>query len=134
MARPRALLEGKHKHADRVAGLLADKSLQGWKRLRLTAVSLGLKGEMSIADIAESESSTAPPSLSTRAGGTVPTQSGAEGAAKPVQPSYQARVRLEAVGIATTAGLRGQARIHTGSRPLAVRIWRKLSATFHFVL
>ena len=53
MARPRALLDGEHKQADRIAGLLADKSLEGWKRLRLTAVSLGLKGEMTLAAIAE---------------------------------------------------------------------------------
>lgn len=53
MARPRELLDGKHKQGGKVAELLADKSLDGWKRQRLTAVSLGLRGEMTLSAIAE---------------------------------------------------------------------------------
>lgn len=53
MARPRAQLDDKHRQADRVGELLANKSLEGWKRLRLTAVSLGLRGDLTLAAIAE---------------------------------------------------------------------------------
>jgi len=48
--------------------------------------------------------------------------------------TYQARVPLETTIAGSPIGLRGSARIHTGFRPLGIRIWRSLARTFHFEL
>jgi putative peptide zinc metalloprotease protein len=87
-----------------------------------------------ISGIAECESAIAPASLSTGAGGTVAMRGDVDGTERPAQPMYQARVPVLAEGVVLASGLRGQARIHTGSRPLGVRIWRRLAATFQFAL
>lgn len=88
----------------------------------------------SIESIAECQTSHLPAGMSTQSGGDVQVQSDGAGGVRPAGALYQARVPLEAARANSPTGLRGMARVHTGWRPLGIRIWRSLARTFRFKL
>jgi transposase len=53
MARPRQTLDDNVKQAERVAQTLREKKRPGWQTQRLTAIRLGLAGELTIPAIAD---------------------------------------------------------------------------------
>jgi len=89
-----------------------------------------LPGEIDM--IAQGELEASPEQLSNKYGGDLPTETDAAGMEKPLSTSYQARVPLDNSDNLLRIGLRGQAKIHTGSMTLGRRIARYLAATFNF--
>ncbi len=88
-----------------------------------------------ITSIAESELEISPRSLSTKAGGELPTITDpTTGAERPQSTSYQARAPLDDPDGLLRIGLRGRAKIHTPWQPLGQRIWRFVCHTFNFKL
>jgi len=85
-----------------------------------------------IYELAPETMQTAPESLTTKAGGSLAAKSTADGQQMPMSASYHARAKLS--GSTPRAGVRGQAKIKVGSRPLGTRIYRWASRLFHFEL
>jgi putative peptide zinc metalloprotease protein len=83
-----------------------------------------------VRDIARQELDTAPRSLSTKAGGDLPTVTDAAGRERPQATVYQARIALHDPHQTLRPGMRGGARIDAGRLTLAQRVWRFLAATF----
>ncbi len=88
----------------------------------------------SISKIGEDKLETIPASLTRAGGGGVDTISDESGAAKPLNPSYPARVVLTDAGGRLQIGMKGQARISADWIPLGSRLYRYLTKTFHFEL
>lgn len=86
-----------------------------------------------IVEIANLDLKVTPHRLSSKAGGEVASHvdpnSGVE---RPMSTSYQARVPLDDPERLMRIGLRGQAKIHTAWRPLAVQIWWFCAHAFNF--
>ncbi len=85
-----------------------------------------------IAEIASLDLKTTPLALSNKAGGELSTFTDELGMERPQEVAYQARVRLSDESGMLRPGLRGKAKIHTGTRTLAWRAQRYLSETFRF--
>jgi putative peptide zinc metalloprotease protein len=85
-----------------------------------------------IAGISQMEMRATPSGLSVKAGGELATKTDESGVERPQSTSYQAQVLLEDEEGLLRLGLRGRAKIHTGSRTLAQRAWRYFSHTFRF--
>jgi putative peptide zinc metalloprotease protein len=75
-----------------------------------------------------------PPQLASTSGGPLPAQADPDGVVRPLSTSYQAVVRLDNQTKLLRNGLIGQARVKTGPRTLASRLYRYLSRTFNFEL
>jgi putative peptide zinc metalloprotease protein len=100
-------------------------------RIRLDAFSSDtFRGQ--IAEIAKNDMEAASATWSTQTGGTVSTVTDAAGNQRPLSASYEARVPLDDLPVNLRAGLRGQAKIDAEWQPLATRLWRLISRTFHF--
>lgn len=86
-----------------------------------------------ISEIAERHSEFAPPALSNKYGGDLPTET-KEGGEKLQSIAYQATARLEQDAEFLKNGLRGRARVTVDTRSAGQWIWRYLLQTFHFRL
>lgn len=85
--------------------------------------------------VALSELTETPLGLSTHAGGDVASVADTEtGMPKPLSTSYPAIATLPDTGGEVQLGMRGKARIYTGWQPLARRVYRFITRTFHFEL
>ena len=73
-----------------------------------------------------------PPGLAVHAGGQVPSRVDVRGVDRPTSTSYSVVVELSTQELPPVAGLRGTARIHTGSATLAQGTWQYLCRTFRF--
>jgi len=89
---------------------------------------------LTIAEVSKSDLKISPVQLSAKAGGELPTRSDTTGQQRPLTPSYQARVPLDAPNGQLLPGLRGQAKIKVGYDPLATRFYRWFSQTVNFKL
>ncbi|MFO0870606.1 MAG: HlyD family efflux transporter periplasmic adaptor subunit [Pirellulales bacterium] len=88
-----------------------------------------------IEKIAHDMLEASPPALSIQHGGELDTRTDANGVARPLNPSYQARTGpLERGDLLLQVGMRGKAKITTPWRPLGSRVYRYLARTFHFEL
>jgi putative peptide zinc metalloprotease protein len=87
-----------------------------------------------VAEISRRELSESPRHLSNKVGGELATQTDRAGLERPLTPTYQVRVDLFDPRALLRIGLRGTARIHVPPEPLAPRLARWLSRTFHFQL
>ena len=87
-----------------------------------------------ISALSKQEVEEAPKSLSNQSGGELAVRTDSTGVARPLSAAYTAQARLIDTPEHLQIGLRGWARIHTGNRTLANRIWRFLSHTFNFQL
>lgn len=86
-----------------------------------------------LTSIATDKLEVAPKSLSTKAGGDLPTITDPEtGIDRPQSTCYKARAPLDNPEGVLRIGLRGTAKIHTPWQPLGTRIWRLISETFNF--
>ncbi len=74
----------------------------------------------------------APPSLSSKTGGDVITQTDPSGQERPLNTTYQANAPLESEAGNVLIGATGRARIHAGYQTVAARLWRYLCKTFDF--
>jgi putative peptide zinc metalloprotease protein len=83
-------------------------------------------------EISRRELSESPRHLSNRVGGELATETDAAGVHRPASATYQVRVILRHDNELLRIGLRGTARIHVASEPLAPRATRWLARTFHF--
>ena len=86
-----------------------------------------------IADISVEDLKFAPTRQMGPAGGELPTQQDASGAARLLNTSYQATVPIQPDGL-LRVGLVGQARVQIRHRTLGERLWRYLTRTFNFEL
>ena len=84
-------------------------------------------------EIAIGELRETPQRLSNKAGGELSTKSGAT-AERPASTSYFVRVQLDDPSGRLRIGWRGTARIHVAAKPIATRLMRQLSRTFHYNL
>jgi putative peptide zinc metalloprotease protein len=89
---------------------------------------------LTIAEVSKSDLKISPVQLSAKAGGELPTRTDAAGQQRPLTPSYQARVPLDAPEANLLPGLRGQAKIKVGYQPLAARLYRWVARTVNFKL
>jgi putative peptide zinc metalloprotease protein len=88
-----------------------------------------------VAKIANDKLEASPPALSIQHGGELDTRTDAMGVARPLHPSYQVRTGvIERDDLFLQVGMRGKAKISTPWKPLAYRVYRYLSRTFHFEL
>lgn len=88
-----------------------------------------------VAKIANDKLEASPPALSIQHGGELDTRTDAMGVARPLHPSYQVRTGvIERDDLFLQVGMRGKAKISTPWKPLAYRVHRYLSRTFHFEL
>jgi len=95
----------------------------------------GLPGEKlagSIELLSHQEMQAVPAALSLKAGGNLATRTDEQGAERPVDVAYQASVPLDDDSGLLVTGATGQAKIHAGYQPLAIRLWRSLCRTFRF--
>jgi putative peptide zinc metalloprotease protein len=76
----------------------------------------------------------APERISSRAGGSLAVTLDPTGLIVPVETVYQASAPIQLAGTHIRSGLRGAARIRTGSATLAYRLGNFLAETFHFRL
>jgi len=91
--------------------------------------------ETDIERIALAELTHTPVGLSTHAGGDVDSEIDQEtGMPKPLSTSYPAIAPLPEDAGNVQLGMRGKAKLYTGWQPLASRLYRFLSRTFHFEL
>ena len=74
-----------------------------------------------------------PPSLSSKSGGPILTETDAQGVERPLETTFQASVPLDDSKILVAGGT-GWAKIHAGYQPLWQRGWRALCRTFRFEL
>jgi putative peptide zinc metalloprotease protein len=84
-------------------------------------------------EIASAEMQESPRRLSSRAGGEVAVKADSP-AERPLFPAYSVRVRIDDPERLFRVGWRGTARIHAEPKPIAGRIYRWASRTFHFSL
>jgi hypothetical protein len=75
-----------------------------------------------------------PTALTKTGGGGIDTVTDTSGVAKPLNPSYPARVDLNDPEQRYQLGMKGQARISAAWTPLGSRFYRYLVKTFHFEL
>lgn len=94
----------------------------------------GRKIHGKIEHLSEEPWNAVPPSLSTKAGGRVPTRTGGDGAEHPLSETFQASVPLHETDDRWIAEGTGQARIHAGSLTIAQHAWRMICRTFRFEL
>lgn len=87
-----------------------------------------------ITDVADRHLEFAPPSLSTRAGGSLPTVTDEQGRDRLTSIAYQATVELSEEVVLLKTGLRGRARFLVETRTAGDWILRWLRTTFHFRL
>ncbi len=92
----------------------------------------GEKRTAQIEHLSEQELQTAPAALSLKAGGNLATRTDAQGVERPLDVTYQASVSLADDAGRLLAGTTGQAKIHAGYQPLAIRLWRSVRRTFRF--
>ncbi len=74
-----------------------------------------------------------PPSLSSKSGGPILTETDSQGVERPIETTFQASVPLEDPRILAAGGA-GWAKVHAGYQPLWQRGWRALCRTFRFEL
>ena len=76
-----------------------------------------------------------PPEVSNAAGGEIATkQDPKTGKAVPLSAVYEVVIPIDNADLSLQPGLRGFARIDSGSKPLAWWLWRLITKTFHFTL
>lgn len=75
----------------------------------------------------------APPSLSSKSGGPILTQTDANGIERPIETTFQASVPIDDPNILVAGGT-GSAKVHAGYQPLWQRGWRAFCRTFRFEL
>jgi putative peptide zinc metalloprotease protein len=83
-----------------------------------------------ISTISKLDMREAPESISLQAGGRLDTEMTPSGKLKPISTSYQARVPIENVDVASRISYRGQARIYVGWKSIGWRIYRFFARTF----
>ncbi len=91
-----------------------------------------LRGE--IAQIASEPMLFAPMSLSTKAGGDLPTTTDSSGRERPQSTCYEAPVPLDDEDGLLLLGLRGRAKVHTVWQTIGFRLWRFINQTLNFRL
>jgi putative peptide zinc metalloprotease protein len=91
-----------------------------------------LEGE--IAELAKVEVLVAPPELTNKAGGEVPTEPGPGGMERPAGAFYYAAVLLDDPDGLLRPGFRGRAKIEAGKRTYGQWLWRWISDTYRFRL
>lgn len=74
------------------------------------------------------------PNLSDKAGGGLLSEMDEDGVERPLYPTYEVRVPIEAPDGLITPGIRGDAKIYAEPQTLAYRIYRFFSKTFNFDL
>ncbi len=95
----------------------------------------GLTLDTTIERVALAELDETPLGLSTHAGGDVDSVADAQtGVPRPLSTSYPAIAPLPDTGGAVQLGMRGKAKLYTGWQPLAHRVYRFITRTFHFEL
>jgi putative peptide zinc metalloprotease protein len=94
----------------------------------------GERLETKLATLSAQELAIAPPSLSTKHGGSLATHTDAAGNQRPLSTTYQASAPLENPTGRIIAGARGQARIYTGTESLGRRAWREACRTLAWEL
>src|SRR5262249_52817397 len=82
--------------------------------------------------IAEQNMEAAPTKLSARTGGQLATQPDKSGIERPLSVFYQASIPLDDPSGAILIGTTGLARIHAGSQPLYLRLYRAACRAFRF--
>jgi len=87
-----------------------------------------------IAELARQRLRHAPEGLSSDSGGEVLTVADPQGRRRPVDTVYRARVELQDPDHSLRAGLSGQAKIDTGYRTVADRLWQYGTRTFRFAM
>jgi putative peptide zinc metalloprotease protein len=90
-----------------------------WRRLR---------GE--IREIARQHLDITPESLSIQAGGGIASRIDDRGIERPISASYTVRIPLDGPAELLVPGMRGTAKIRTGSKTIASRAWRAVCRTF----
>jgi putative peptide zinc metalloprotease protein len=85
-----------------------------------------------ITTIARSQIEALPPSLSSSAGGSIAAKPDPSGMQRPISTTYQAEVMIDKPPRDLRSGMRGRARVYTGTRSAGARLWRYLAQTFHF--
>jgi putative peptide zinc metalloprotease protein len=87
-----------------------------------------------VVEISDRHREFAPPALSNKYGGQLPTVSDSQGREKLTSIVYQAIVEVELDHSLLRSGMRGTARFVIARRSAAMWIWRALRQTFHFRL
>ncbi|WP_146501971.1 biotin/lipoyl-binding protein [Rubinisphaera italica] len=85
-----------------------------------------------IRDLSTNRIEFAPRETSIKTGGTLQTETNADGLERPLNSTYEARVPLEISDESILPGFRGTAKIHIGSQPLGKAWWRTLVTLFRF--
>ncbi|MFV1967253.1 MAG: hemolysin D [Pirellulaceae bacterium] len=80
--------------------------------------------------LSQQDMKISPQSLSTKAGGELPTRTDASGFERPISTTYQASAWLDDDDGLLFIGATGRARIYTGRQTLARKFWRYLCETF----
>lgn len=86
----------------------------------------------SIEQISERHVEFAPPALSNKQGGRIPTVTDAQGRERLVSIAYEATVKLDSDTQLIKPGMRGRARFVVDRRSTAGWLWRYFRQTFHF--
>jgi hypothetical protein len=87
-----------------------------------------------VKDIAREHSEVAPPTLSAKHGGVLPSVTDETGQERLTSVAYRARVILESETDLLKSGMRGTARFLVETHSAAGWIWRSIRRTIHFRL
>lgn len=87
-----------------------------------------------ISEFADRHLEFAPPALSNKYGGPLPTVTDPEGREKLTNPVYQGMVKFDGDFSELRTGMRGRARFIVAERTLWIWLWRWFRQTFHFRL
>lgn len=93
----------------------------------------GQKFTGQIEHLSQQQIEATPPSLSSKSGGPILTETDQNGIERPVETTFQASVPLDEPQILVAGGT-GLAKVHAGYQPLWQRGWRAFCRTFRFEL